>query len=469
MPSQVTLHASDFRMDGYTVTLNLVSKSIPKVKTDPIIYLGLRSKAVQNASHFLERGTVFHISDFGMLQDRAISLASKCAPKSKITLGVGIALNLSSVSIPQTTVNQATNTLQITAVNVPECNISTDFIVPDDRLVRFGDLTFQSAKRTQPDDISAIIDEKLAKSGISEPVAFSRTITIAAETNRAYEHDKLQNLIGTSDLLYVYGIAFENARISKVSDLQRLPSLTRFAYTITFTHYKFTTADSVTFAGLTLSHPTIPNAIDTSPQYSVEMGAGFDLTNGIPKIVQRIGVECATETLGEFEGLLSRVKTGSRGELTVNGEVYSACYISALSKITPRGETGAVKTYTVEFTREFGVNPVSVSFDGITLPNCVYAGNSEREILTTRTPLESGKVQVDIGEYAAKRFSFSCMSNSREEYDQLDNMISQKKTLIVDGESWPKMYISSFTDCRIIGDGDIRIYQWEIGFEQETA
>ena len=60
-------------------------------------------------------------------------------------------------------------------------------MVPNVKTIQFGTLEFQSAERVSDDSISVVSDEKYALHAIDEPLAYTRKITIRAETNQRIE------------------------------------------------------------------------------------------------------------------------------------------------------------------------------------------------------------------------------------------------------------------------------------------
>ena len=76
---------------------------------------------------------------------------------------------------------------------------------------------------------------------------------------------------------------------------------------------------------------------------------------------------------------------------------------------------------------------------------------------------------ADLGNTPSKQVSISCMSNSKGVFNSLYAGLGQKKTLVIDGETITKAYISDLQSSRIIGEGATRLYTWDVSFEQETA
>jgi hypothetical protein len=466
MPAIRTIHQSTFKVDGYIYYLNIESSILAQSSHVPTPVVSSESETVAGSDVITGNYNVIHLSEFGILIERLLSISSSVVIGSDITLHPHIELpTIQSVSEIASTPGFNVNSLMIPSDIVCGSNITARYVVPNVKTIQFGTLEFQDARRATDDSISVISDSKYTEFGIDEPLAFTRTIHINAETNRRIEHDTLINLIGQKLPLWVYGICYPDCRISNISDLHVKPKLNRFRYSIEFEQIKYNTSDSVTFAGMSLSNPTMPNAFDTTPEYGIEMASGFDAVP-VPVISQRFAVECITESQSEYESMLSLM--GAKSTLIINGNSYPLCYISSLSGLQPRGG-GNVWKYTIEFSKKIGENPVSVTFNGISLPNATISSEEELEILQNRTILHSGAVVADIASVVSNRFTISCMANDKTVYNQLKALISQKKTLIVDGETYTKCYISSWQSARKIGDGSVRLYTWTIGFEQETA
>lgn len=337
-------------------------------------------------------------------------------------------------------------------------------VVPNDKSIQFGSLTFQCAHRDGSDKINAVTNQKLAEAGISEPRAFTRTITITAETDKVIEHDTVINLIGQRLLLRVYGLPYEDAYISNISDLQRKAGLTRFVYTVDFIHHVFTTVDSVSFAGLSLSNPARSAPDDISPSYAGKVGANFTLTNLVPSIKRTFTFECITENEAEYTALISLIAL--KRTLVINGKTTAGVYISKLSALQPKGG-GNIYLYTVEFSSESGNKPIPVSFMGITLPNAT-GGAEEVEIIQSRTTIHDGRIAADVGTIPARRFAFSCMSNTEIEYNAIYSTIGLKSALNVDGKIIPKAYVSQLSNACEVGEGAVRLYTWDVEFLEET-
>lgn len=448
--------------------------------------------------------------------------------------------------------------------------------IPDTKSVEFGEFKFAHAKRKDHDSVTVESDDRFSRFGVNEPKIYTRRIFITAETNDYTEYGALQELYGLRRTLSVYGFPYPDAYISNLSELQKKPGLSRWAWEVEFTchqfesvdkaiidgmtlptvisvsevkktpfiddsfahagisepigysasrivefidfhgefgsqlesrigksitttingeytekckivnvtafspkggglikifvvelqWYYFNATDSVTFGTVALSNPFFPNAHDISPEYSVDMSAGVSLANPIPVITHRYAVQCVTESSAEIESLMGLM--GSKLTLNINGKEIPYCYISSLSKLQPRGG-GYCWKYTIEFSKRAGENPISVSWNGITLPNATESGDESVEILSSRTVLKNGKTAARIGTVAARRFTFTCMSNEKTAWNSLYSQISVKSPLYVDGEAYPSMYISNLSGTRKIGDGAARLYTWTVDFEQDTA
>ncbi len=466
MPAIRTIHASEFNVDGYIYRLAISSNIIAESSHSPTPVLSADSDLISSVDTTTGIYRSIHQSSFGILLERALSLQSVINPISDVAIAVGIELPLISSNI-RCGFDSRTgiNTVVISSGIICSSGITARYVVPNVKTIQFGTLEFQSAERVSDDSISVISDEKYALHAIDEPLAYTRKITIRAETNKRLEHDTLLSLIGQKLPLWVYGLYYPNSAITNISDLHVKPKLTRFVYTVEFTQYVYNTSDSVTFAGMSLSNPTLPNAMDISPEYSIEMSDSFN-ASPIPVINRRFAVECITESESEYESLASLI--GTKQTLIINGKTYPLCYISILSGLQPRGG-GNVWKYTVEFSKKSGEIPVNVTFNGISLPDAVASSEEELEILSSRTTLHSGAIVADIGSVIANRFSFTCMANNKVTYNQLKALIGSKYTLVVDGEPYTKCYISSWSSARRIGTGSVRLYTWSIGFEQETA
>jgi hypothetical protein len=466
MPSPFVVHTSDFYLSGYVYTLNVSSNVIPSSDLGSELNAYAESEMIPESSVVTENPVLLHKSEFGMLLERILNLNSVCIPSSDNGVGLGITLpSIHSECAPSSEFKMANNYLVMNSEYVTSSTISATYSVPNTKSIIFGTFEFKHALRKSPDVITVISDDGMRKAGIEERRAYTRDIEIIAESDNLHDHDNLMNLIGQKLVLFVYGIPYEDAYITEISDLQWVAGVNRWSWTVKFTHNVFDASDAVQYGTITISNPRMPNANDISPSYSVDMSAGMSLTNGIPKVTRNFAVEAITETPTEFESLISLI--GTRQTLTINGKTYTLCYISSLSALQPRGG-GNVWSYTIEFSRDEGVNPVTATFAGISLPNAVYSGG-EIEILQSRTVLHSGKIAVDIGTIPANRKSFTCMSNEKTLYTSLYNLIGTKGTLVMDGETYMKCYISSMSDSRIIGDGTKRLYQWDLSFEQETV
>ena len=466
MPAIRTIHASEFNVDGYIYRLSISSDIIAESSHSPIPVLSADSELISSADTTTGLYRSIHHSEFGILLERALLLQSVINPVSNVAIAVGIELPLISSNIRCGSDSRTgINTVVISSGIICSSGITARYVVPNVKTIQFGTLEFQSAERVSDDSISVVSDEKYALHAIDEPLAYTRKITIRAETNQRIEHYTLLSLIGQKLPLWVYGLCYPDSAITNVSDLHVKPRLNRFVYTVEFTQYVYNTSDSVTFAGMSLSNPTLPNAMDISPEYSIEMSDSFN-ASPVPVINRRFAVECITESESEYESLASLI--GTKQTLIINGKTYPLCYISILSGLQPRGG-GNVWKYTVEFSKKSGEIPVNVTFNGISLPDAVASSEEELEILSSRTTLHSGAIVADIGSVIANRFSFTCMANNKYRYNQLRALIGSKHTLVVDGESYTKCYISSWSSARRIGTGSVRLYTWSIGFEQETA
>lgn len=466
MPAIRTIHASEFNVDGYIYRLSISSDIIAESSHSPTPVLSTDSELISSADTTTGLYRSIHHSEFGIFLERVLSLQSVINPVSNVAIAVGIELPLISSNIRCGFDSRtAINTVVISSGIICSSGITARYVVPNVKTIQFGTLEFQSAERISDDSISVVSDEKYGLHAIDEPLAYTRKITIRAETNKRLEHDTLLSLIGQKLPLWVYGLYYPDSAITNISDLHVKPKLTRFVYTVEFTQYVYNTSDSVTFAGMSLSNPTLPNAMDISPEYSIEMSDSFN-ASPVPVINRRFAVECITESESEYESLASLI--GTKQTLIINGKTYPLCYISILSGLQPRGG-GNVWKYTVEFSKRSGEIPVNVTFNGISLPNATYSGDTEIEILSSRTVLHSGKTVAEIGVVPSRKFSLSCMSNSKTVYESLFALIGQKKVLVVDGETVSKAYISSLSTSRKIGTGTARLYIWNIGFEEDTS
>ncbi len=344
-------------------------------------------------------------------------------------------------------------------------------VVPNTDKIQFGSLVFQNAERAEKDKITPIVTDKLAQSGVSEPSAFTRVITIRAETNELAEHRQILSMQGQRLYLWVYGTPYANAYISSISDIQRKAGLTRFAYTIEFTHHVFESDNVITYGGLTLSHPTRSAPDDVSMSYSnVPTGAGFSLSKLVPSIKRSWTFECVCEDRSEWDTLFAFGITGSKNTLVINSDdPVKGVYISKLSKLEPRGTSGTIMSYTLEVSQDSGDNPVIASFKGITLPNaCSYTWDPE--IIQSETVLNDGRVIIDTGAIPKRTFSFSCSSNSEDAYIALYALIGSKSPLIVDGKTVAtKAVISSMSGALKIGEGSTRLYTWTMDFKEDTS
>lgn len=311
-----------------------------------------------------------------------------------------------------------------------------------------------------------ILSDGYAERGISEPIGFSVTRSIQFIDYHGECGSQLENRIGKPLSVTINGESAGNYKITNVSSSAPKGGGLIKIFNVDLQRYQFNTDDSVSFGNVTLSNPMFPNAHDITPEYSVDMGAGFGSLNPIPVISRRFAVECICESVTEFNNLVSAI--GTKQTLIINGVSHTLCYISSLSALQPRGG-GNIWKYTIEFSRKSGDNPVVAKFNNITLPNAVLSSEDELEILQTRTTLHNGKIAVDLGATPSRRFSITCMANDKTGYNQLYALIGQKNSLIIDGETIPKAYISSWGTARKIGTGTTRLYVYTIGFEEETA
>ena len=466
MPASQVIHSSEFKIDGFIYQLAISSNLIASSSHSSNPVVSPSSELIQSSDVVTGRYVSFHASSFDVLLERVLSIQSTINPVSNIAIAVGIELPVCASDIVcGSESGLSTNSIVSASELCLSSNITTRYVVPNVKTIQFGTLEFQSAERISDDSISVVSDEKYALHAIDEPLAYTRKITIRAETNQRIEHYTLLSLIGQKLPLWVYGLCYPDSAITNISDLHVKPRLNRFVYTVEFTQYVYNTSDSVTFAGMSLSNPTLPNAMDISPEYSIEMSDSFN-ASPIPVINRRFAVECITESESEYESLISLI--GTKQTLIINGKTYPRCYISILSGLQPRGG-GNVWKYTVEFSKKSGDNPIEVSFNGIVLPDAVMSSDENAEILQTRTVLHSGKTAVDIGIVPSRSFTITCMENDKTIYNQLFSLIGGKYPLIVDGETIPHAYISSWSNARKIGDGDFRLYTYSIGFEEETV
>jgi len=311
-----------------------------------------------------------------------------------------------------------------------------------------------------------ILSDGYAERGISEPIGFSVTRSIQFIDYHGECGTQLENRIGKSFSATINGVTATKYRITNISSSAPKGGGLIKIFNVDLQRYQFNTNDSVKFGTVTLSNPTFPNAHDVTPEYSVDMGVSFGSLNPIPTIIRRFAIECITQNRYEFPVLVSYI--GTKQPLIINGEIHTLCYISSLSGLQPRGG-GNIWKYTIEFSRKSGENPVIAKFNNITLPNAVLSSEEDLEILQTRTTLHNGKIAVDLGTIPSRRLSITCMANDKTVYNQLYALLGQKKALIIDGETIPKAYISSWGTARKIGDGTARLYTYTIGFEEETA
>lgn len=310
-----------------------------------------------------------------------------------------------------------------------------------------------------------IVSDGYAERGISEPIGFSVSRSIEFIDYHGECTSQLENRVGKSFSVTINGVTSNKYRITNISSSAPKGGGLVKIFTVDLQRYQFNTNDSVKFGTVNLSNPTFPNAHDITPEYSVDMGVGFGSLNPIPNIVRRFAVECITTNHYEFEMMVGYI--GTKQTLIINGKSYVLAFISLLSALQPRGG-GNIWKYTIEFSQKSGVKPAVIKFDGVSLPNAVISSESI-EILQTRTTMHSGAIVADLGAIPSKRFSVSCMSNSKSGYNSLYSKLGQKKTLVVDGETITKAYISDLQAARVIGDGADRLYSWDVSFEQETA
>ncbi|HWQ65970.1 MAG TPA: hypothetical protein VN372_03760 [Methanospirillum sp.] len=467
MPETVVIHNSTFDVWGHGESVSIEASAVPTVSISAAVGPDvITATAVPALDISTEVGKAFHTSAFDILLDRSVHIT--CTAVASVDVGCVPEIDLGVIrveAVPSVGVECSTNSVQIVTKAVPSVDIEVRSVVPDDKSIKFGSLTFQCARRASEDKTTPLTESKLAELGIAEPKAFSRTISLIAETDQRYEHDKLFELIGQRLDLSVYGIVFPNATISSLSDIQRgRGGLNRFGYTIEFTHYVLPNHHSVTFGGISLSHPTRSAPDDISPSYIGNPGSGFSLNNLVATLKRTWTFECVAEEQTEYSGLISLM--GPKCPLVINGETFSSVYISGLSSLVPKG-TG-IYLYTVELSSDSGDDPIPVTFSGISLPNAVDSGG-DVEILKSRTTLYDGRVKADLGTTAADSFSFSCQSNSVTEYTAIRALIGVKATLVVDGQSVPKCYISQLSRPQKRGTATVALYTWEIGFEMETA
>lgn len=310
-----------------------------------------------------------------------------------------------------------------------------------------------------------IVSEGYAERGISEPIGFSVSRSIEFIDYHGECTSQLENRVGKSFSVTINGVISNKYRITNISSSAPKGGGLVKIFTVDLQRYQFNTNNSVKFGNITLSNPTFPNAHDITPEYSVDMGTGFNVSP-LPTVVRRFAVECICETVSEFNNLVSAI--GTKQTLIINGVSHTLCYISSLSALQPRGG-GNIWKYTIEFSRKSGDNPVVAKFNNISLPNAVLSSEEDLEILQTRTTLHNGKIAVDLGVTPSRRVSLTCMANDKTVYNKLYALIGQKKALVVDGETIPKAYISSWGTARKIGAGTARLYTYTIGFEEETA
>jgi len=316
------------------------------------------------------------------------------------------------------------------------------------------------------EQISPIIDDRCFQAGISEPIAYSISRQITYVDFHGETASQLKTRIGKSVSAILNEDTYDNCRITKITRYSPKGGGLISIFDVEIQKYQYNISDVVSFGTINLSHPIIPNAFDITPEYSVDMSAGFSFTTPIPVITRRYAFDCLTESQTEFNNIIAAIET--KQTLTINGSAIPLCYITSLSALQPRGG-GNVWKYTIEFSKREGEMPITATFNGISLPNCTSAGDEELEIISSRTVLHSGKTAANIGVYTSKRFTFQCMSNNKTVYNQLVALIGSKYTLVVDGETVTKAYISSWSNARKIGTGTNRLYTWVIGFEQETA
>jgi hypothetical protein len=467
MPGLVIFHQSTFDVYGYVCPVTSESIVNPRSSIVPAVGQGAINSSVSVSSNLTPiPGKVIHSSLFNILIERSIHIESVVIPQLSNNFANHIPLSINSIVECIGHFIFSSNATLIQTIGYPVSNITVVNTIPNDRSIWFGPVTFAVAKRNSEDKITPILDSKVAETGINEPKAYSRVISIKAETMDRTEHDTLIDLVGSRYVLSVYGIAFPNTYITNISDIQLLPCLCRFGYTIEFTTHVLPQDNNVVYGGVTLSHASRSAPDDIAPSYLGAVGSGFSLTNLVPKITRTWTFDCVTTNISEYTGLISLF--GLKCNFTLNNESFTGVYISKLSKLTPKGNN-SLFIYNVEFQQESGDDPVPVTFDSISIPNCTDNSSSNIEILSNRTTLQSGKIAVDIGSIPARAVSFSCMDNSRVVYDALYNLIGTKASLTVDTVTISKAYISSLSSVQKKGSASNPLYVWTIGFEEETV
>jgi hypothetical protein len=336
-------------------------------------------------------------------------------------------------------------------------------------IVTFDNIGMQNVLEIGEEKRSPILNDRLSQAGISEPVAYSVNNTITFVDLSGAVYDLLSDSkVGKSGNLVINGKTYLKSKITNLTKWTPRGGGNTHILTVAFTSYWYSTTDTARFGTITLSNPVLPNAMDITPEYSVEMSTAYNISNPIPIIIRRFAFECITETPLEFKALVNSI--GPKLTLVLNGTSHGLCYISSLSGLQPRGG-GNIWKYTIEFSQKSGDKPVVAKFNNITLPNAVISSEEDLEILQTRTTLHNGKIAVDLGTTPSRRVSITCMANDKIVYNQLYALIGTglKYPLIVDDETFTKAYISSWGTARKIGDGDARLYTYTIGFEEETA
>lgn len=467
MPGIRTLHDSEFNIDGFAYRIDVSSVISPISSIIPSLGIDLESSidTVSDVS-LIEIGNVFHSSLFDILVERSFNLKSVNTFVNDVSIKCGVSLGVESKYNSTSEFDFSINVLNIQSSSQFKSSATALYVVPDVHTIQFGNITFRHAERNTDDKITVITEQKLANVGISEPKSYTRVITLLAETDSRYEHDYLQSVIGMRSVLYVYGIPYNNAYISNISDLQLgKGGLNRWKYTIEFTHHVLPEENVVTIGNIHLSHPVRSSPDDIRPEFFGNTDVGYNITNLVASIKRTWTFECITESKTEYDNIVSMY--GVKSTLVINGETFTNAYINGTSALNPRG-TG-IYIYTVEICRKSGDSPITVSFAGISLPNASPNGGSV-DILINKTVLHNGKTAVDIGEIPVRSFEYTCISNSRTVYDQLYNRMSDKSTLIVDGITiTSKAYISSLSSPIKRGTSTNAIYTWDISFEEETA
>lgn len=465
MPATVVINTSSFNVNGYKYPITLSSVINATSTIQPSVGPSSLNSSIVNASAVTtENSQVFHASEFNILLERSISLNSVINPRTSGIASPQLSVDINSYGIPDISHELALNSLQSFSTILSESSVDVRSVVPPASGVTFGTLTFQSAKRDSDDKITAITENKLAEFGISEPLAYTRTISIRAETDYRQEHDALISLIGARLALSVYGIVFPDCTIDSISDLQVLDGCSRFRYTIQFSHTVLSSDNVVQFGGVSLSHATRSAPDDISPSFIGNTNAGHSITNLVATVKRTWTFECIAESATEYTALVSLF--GIKAPLEVNGESFTNVYINGISKLIPRGTD--IHLYTIELMHDSGDDPIPVSFAGASLPNATPNGG-DVEVLQSRTVLHTGKVAVDLGTIPSRSLSFSCMSNSMSEHDAVYSKLGSKGTLIVDGRTISsKCYISQLSMPVKRGNATNAIYTWDIEFMEET-